>query len=47
MVQDGETEEKLLYFVGKVLKGAEVHYQKIEKIALAMVVTTRKLRHYF
>ena len=36
-----------MYFVSKVLKGAELRYQKIERLALAVIVTARKLRHYF
>nr|KYP50247.1 Retrovirus-related Pol polyprotein from transposon 297 family [Cajanus cajan] len=33
--------------LSRVLQGAEVRYQKIEKLALAILVTARKLRHYF
>lgn len=36
-----------MYSVSKVLKGAELYYQKIERLVLALVVTARKLRHYF
>jgi hypothetical protein len=36
-----------VYFVSKILKGAETRYQKIEKLALAVVSTARQLRHYF
>ena len=36
-----------MYFVSKVLKGAELRYQKIERLALAVIMTARKLRHYF
>jgi len=34
-------------FVSKVLQGPEEHYQAIEKVALAVVFTSRRLRHYF
>src|ERR1051325_2715217 len=47
LVQDTEEGERPVYFVSKVLKGAEVRYQKIEKLALALVTTARKLRNYF
>src|ERR1051325_10307850 len=47
LVQDTEEGERPVYFVSKVLKGAEIRYQKIEKLALALVTTARKLRHYF
>ncbi|MCI60200.1 putative protein NYNRIN-like, partial [Trifolium medium] len=36
-----------MYFVSRVFQGAEVRYQKIEKLALAVVVTARRLRQYF
>ncbi|MCH80183.1 gag-pol polyprotein [Trifolium medium] len=32
---------------GKVFQGAEIRYQKIEQLALAVVVTSRRLRQYF
>ena len=34
-------------FVSRTLHGAEIRYQKIEKLALALVTTARKLRPYF
>ncbi|XP_068480843.1 uncharacterized protein [Phaseolus vulgaris] len=36
-----------IYFVSKVLQGPEVRYQAIEKAALAVVFSARRLRHYF
>ena len=42
--KDNERDEKLVYFINKVLKGGEIRYQKIEQLALAVVVTARKLR---
>lgn len=39
--------EKPIYFVSKVLKGEKLCYQKIERLALAVVIATRKLRYYF
>jgi len=36
-----------MYFVSKVFKGAELRYQKIERLALEIITTSRKLRHYF
>jgi hypothetical protein len=47
LVQEVEGEEKPVYFVSKILKGAETRYQKIEKLTLAVVSTARRLRHYF
>nr|KYP52363.1 Retrovirus-related Pol polyprotein from transposon 17.6 [Cajanus cajan] len=43
--EDGE--QKPVYFISKVFKGPEVRYNKIEKVALAILATARKLRHYF
>nr|KYP69397.1 Retrovirus-related Pol polyprotein from transposon 17.6 [Cajanus cajan] len=43
--EDGE--QRPVYFISKVFKGAEVRYNKIEKVALAILATARKLRHYF
>ncbi|KAL0289076.1 UNVERIFIED_CONTAM: hypothetical protein Sradi_7081200 [Sesamum radiatum] len=36
-----------IYYVSKVLNGAERRYTPIEKIALALVITARRLRPYF
>ncbi|KAL0413056.1 UNVERIFIED_CONTAM: hypothetical protein Sradi_1507300 [Sesamum radiatum] len=36
-----------IYYVSKVLNGVEGRYSPIEKMALALVVTTRRLRPYF
>ncbi|XP_073139022.1 uncharacterized protein [Henckelia pumila] len=36
-----------VYFVNHALKGAELNYLTQEKLALALVITTRKLRPYF
>nr|KYP59182.1 Retrovirus-related Pol polyprotein from transposon 17.6 [Cajanus cajan] len=47
LVQEPESTQVPVYFVSRVLQGAETRYQKIEKLALAILVTTRKLRHYF
>ena len=39
--------QKPIYFVSKILQGPDVHYQAIEKAALAVVFVARRLRHYF
>lgn len=36
-----------IYFVSRTLQGAELRYPKLEKTALAIVVTTRLLMYYF
>lgn len=47
MVQDSDEGERFVYFFNKVLKGAEIHYQNIVQIAMVVLITARKLRHYF
>ena len=36
-----------VYFISKTLQGLELRYQKLEKVALALVFITRHLRQYF
>ncbi|XP_068476865.1 uncharacterized protein [Phaseolus vulgaris] len=47
LVQDQDQVQKPIYFVNKVLQGPEVRYQALEKAALAVVFSARRLRHYF
>lgn len=47
LVYETKKGEKPIYFVSNVLKGEELWYHKIERLALAVVITTRKLRYYF
>ena len=47
LVQEQDQVQKLIYFVSKVLQGPEVRYQALEKAALAVVFSARRLRHYF
>nr|GFA28353.1 hypothetical protein [Tanacetum cinerariifolium] len=37
----------LIYFVSRVLQGAELNYPALEKLVLALVHASRKLRRYF
>jgi hypothetical protein len=46
-VQEIEGEERPVYFVSRTLRGAELRYQKLEKLSLAVIVTARRLRQYF
>ena len=46
-MQEIEAEERPVYFVSRVLQGAEVRYQMVEKVALALVITARRMRMYF
>jgi len=47
LTEDLEEGERPVYFVSKVFKGAELRYQKIERLDLAIITTARKLRPYF
>src|SRR6266487_4643013 len=47
LVEEIKGEERPVYFVSRIFKGAEIRYQKIEKLSLAVVTTARRLRHYF
>jgi len=47
LTQEKEKEQRPIYFVSRILQGVEMRYQKIEKAALAVVITTRRLRYYF
>jgi len=47
IVQDQGQVLKPIYFINKVLQGPEERYQVIEKVALVVVFTDRRLRHYF
>ena len=39
--------QRPIYFVSKALQGPEVNYPLLEKLALALVHTARRLRRYF
>ncbi|XP_075521550.1 uncharacterized protein LOC142554758 [Primulina tabacum] len=47
LIRKEGTDQKPMYYVSHVLRGAELKYSEVEKIALALVVTARKLRPYF
>jgi len=47
MLQEQDQAQKPIYFVSKVLRGPEVKYQAIEKAALAVVFSSRRLSYYF
>ncbi|KAL0428204.1 UNVERIFIED_CONTAM: hypothetical protein Slati_2995200 [Sesamum latifolium] len=47
LVRSGGREHQSVYYVSKVLQGAEPRYSPIEKLALALIVAARKLRPYF
>ncbi|KAL0440091.1 UNVERIFIED_CONTAM: Retrovirus-related Pol polyprotein from transposon.6 [Sesamum latifolium] len=47
LIKEEEGLQKPIYYVSKVLHGAEQRYPEVEKLALALIITARKLRPYF
>ena len=47
LIREEDIIQKLVYYVSKVLMGAETKYLKIEKLACALFIATEKLCHYF
>ncbi|XP_072078073.1 uncharacterized protein [Arachis hypogaea] len=44
--EEGKAQE-LVYFVSRALQGAELRYSKLEKLALTLLTSSRRLRQYF
>ena len=36
-----------MYFISEVLSDSKIHYSQIQKLLYAVLITKRKLRHYF
>ena len=47
LVQEQDQVQRPIYFVSKALQGPESRYQSLEKAALAVVFSGRRLCHYF
>ena len=47
LLQEQDQVQRPIYFISKVLQGPEVRYQALEKVALAVVFSARRLCHYF
>jgi len=47
LVQEVEKEEQLVYFISGFLHVVEVSYKMIEKVAITLLVTARRMRIYF
>jgi len=47
LVKEENHVQRPVYFVSKRLSGAETRYPKVEKLAYCLLITSRKLRHYF
>jgi len=46
LIREDEGIQKSMYFVSRSLTGSQIRYQKMKKLALALFVTSRKLRHH-
>ena len=47
LVREEWKKQKLVYYTSRVLRGVEGRYPQIEKLAFALIMASKKLRHYF
>ncbi|KAK3037168.1 hypothetical protein RJ639_031055 [Escallonia herrerae] len=47
LIQEEEGKQRPVYYISKVLQDVETRYPRIDKVALALVISARKLRPYF
>ena len=51
LVQEKEEESKviqqLVYYISEALSGAKLNYKEIKKIVYVVLISSRKLKHYF
>jgi hypothetical protein len=45
--EEGKLKQILVYFTSEARSGSKIFYSELEKIAYAVIMTARKLRHYF
>ena len=45
--EEHQKKQLLVYYVSKTLDGAKMFYIEMEKVAYAVVMASRKLKHYF
>ena len=47
LIREEDRKQLPVYYVSQAFQGAKFRYPKIEKIAFALIVASRKLRQYF
>ena len=47
LIKEEDKVQRPVYYINKVLLGAETRYLRIEKLAYALIIAARRLRHYF
>ncbi|KAK2999689.1 hypothetical protein RJ639_023941 [Escallonia herrerae] len=47
LIREEEGKQRPVYYISKVLQDVETRYPRIDKVALALVISVRKLRPYF
>ncbi|XP_016199528.1 uncharacterized protein LOC107640527 [Arachis ipaensis] len=47
LVREEDKTQHPIYFISKVLQGAELKYTKLEKLAYALLTSSRRLKQYF
>ena len=47
LIREERKIQKSVYYISRALRGAKGRYPMMEKLAFALVTTSRKLRHYF
>jgi len=47
LIREEEDVQRLVYYTSQAFQGAEANYPRLEKIAFALIVASRLLRHYF
>ena len=45
--EDGSGVEQLVYYISRALKDTETRYPRAERVCLAIVYASQRLRHYF